>query len=81
MHSWQVPRSKGLTLDVYRRRWYLVNQVLRGAGAEAGCSWCCALPGRPLRAFDLVKDRDTGSSKGYGFCVYQVRRWRSLQEG
>lgn len=26
----------------------------------------------PLRAFDLVKDRDTGNSKGYGFCVYQV---------
>lgn len=25
-----------------------------------------------LRAFDLVKDRDTGNSKGYGFCVYQV---------
>ncbi|OAE26408.1 hypothetical protein AXG93_131s1180 [Marchantia polymorpha subsp. ruderalis] len=25
----------------------------------------------PLRAFDLVKDRDTGNSKGYGFCVYQ----------
>nr|XP_024400966.1 splicing factor U2af large subunit B-like isoform X5 [Physcomitrium patens] len=24
-----------------------------------------------LRAFDLVKDRDTGNSKGYGFCVYQ----------
>lgn len=24
-----------------------------------------------LRAFDLVKDRETGSSKGYGFCVYQ----------
>ena len=27
----------------------------------------------PLKAFDLVKDRDTGNSKGYGFCVYQVR--------
>ncbi|GBG62095.1 hypothetical protein CBR_g28571 [Chara braunii] len=25
----------------------------------------------PLRAFDLVRDRDTGNSKGYGFCVYQ----------
>ncbi|XP_057544212.1 splicing factor U2af large subunit B-like [Amaranthus tricolor] len=25
----------------------------------------------PLKAFDLVKDRDTGNSKGYGFCVYQ----------
>lgn len=25
----------------------------------------------PLRAFELVKDRETGSSKGYGFCVYQ----------
>uniref|UniRef100_A0A6N2KG34 Splicing factor U2af large subunit n=2 Tax=Salix TaxID=40685 RepID=A0A6N2KG34_SALVM len=25
----------------------------------------------PLRGFDLVKDRDTGNSKGYGFCVYQ----------
>lgn len=24
-----------------------------------------------LRGFDLVKDRDTGNSKGYGFCVYQ----------
>ncbi|KAJ7298801.1 hypothetical protein O6H91_03G080700 [Diphasiastrum complanatum] len=23
-----------------------------------------------LRGFDLVKDRDTGNSKGYGFCVY-----------
>lgn len=31
---------------------------------------CC----RPLRGFDLVKDRDTGNSKGYGFCVYQVRQ-------
>jgi len=29
--------------------------------------WC-----RPLRGFDLVKDRDTGNSKGYGFCIYQV---------
>lgn len=27
---------------------------------------------RPLRGFDLVKDRDTGNSKGYGFCVYEV---------
>ncbi|XP_023756973.1 splicing factor U2af large subunit B isoform X4 [Lactuca sativa] len=25
----------------------------------------------PLRGFDLVKDRDTGNSKGYGFCVYE----------
>ncbi|XP_048446978.1 splicing factor U2af large subunit B-like isoform X3 [Pyrus x bretschneideri] len=25
----------------------------------------------PLRGFDLVKDNDTGNSKGYGFCVYQ----------
>ncbi|XP_075666483.1 splicing factor U2af large subunit A-like isoform X2 [Castanea sativa] len=25
----------------------------------------------PLRGFDLVKDKDTGVSKGYGFCVYQ----------
>ncbi|KAF3451501.1 hypothetical protein FNV43_RR07596 [Rhamnella rubrinervis] len=25
----------------------------------------------PLRGFDLVKDKDTGNSKGYGFCVYQ----------
>ncbi|XP_011013810.1 PREDICTED: splicing factor U2af large subunit A-like isoform X2 [Populus euphratica] len=25
----------------------------------------------PLRGFDLVKDRDTGNTKGYGFCVYQ----------
>ncbi|XP_057950048.1 splicing factor U2af large subunit A-like isoform X2 [Malania oleifera] len=25
----------------------------------------------PLRGFDLVKDRDTGNSKGYGFCIYQ----------
>ncbi|GAY34464.1 hypothetical protein CUMW_011590 [Citrus unshiu] len=24
-----------------------------------------------LHGFDLVKDRDTGNSKGYGFCVYQ----------
>nr|KAJ0201036.1 hypothetical protein LSAT_V11C600333590 [Lactuca sativa] len=24
----------------------------------------------PLRGFDLVKDRDTGNSKGYGLCVY-----------
>jgi len=24
----------------------------------------------PLRSFDLVKDRDTGQSKGYGFVVY-----------
>ncbi|KAF8409289.1 hypothetical protein HHK36_005363 [Tetracentron sinense] len=24
-----------------------------------------------LRGFDLVKDRDTGNSKGYGFCIYQ----------
>ncbi|BBH07902.1 U2 snRNP auxilliary factor, large subunit, splicing factor [Prunus dulcis] len=26
---------------------------------------------RPLRGFDLVKDRETGNSKGYAFCVYQ----------
>ncbi|KAL6542858.1 hypothetical protein OROHE_010378 [Orobanche hederae] len=26
---------------------------------------------RPLRGFDLVKDRDTGNSKGYGFCIYK----------
>ncbi|XP_074591682.1 uncharacterized protein LOC141847523 [Curcuma longa] len=25
----------------------------------------------PLCGLDLVKDRDTGNSKGYGFCVYQ----------
>ncbi|KAJ4850780.1 hypothetical protein Tsubulata_013831 [Turnera subulata] len=25
----------------------------------------------PLRSFDLVKDRETGNSKGYGFCIYQ----------
>ncbi|KAH6795444.1 hypothetical protein C2S51_036430 [Perilla frutescens var. frutescens] len=25
----------------------------------------------PLRGFDLVKDRDTGNSKGYGFCFYK----------
>ncbi|KAK9681919.1 hypothetical protein RND81_10G036900 [Saponaria officinalis] len=25
----------------------------------------------PLKAFDLVKDRESGNSKGYGFCVYQ----------
>ncbi|KAI5648719.1 hypothetical protein M9H77_34724 [Catharanthus roseus] len=25
----------------------------------------------PLRGFDLVKDRETGNSKGYAFCVYQ----------
>ncbi|GLJ06857.1 hypothetical protein SUGI_0050370 [Cryptomeria japonica] len=25
----------------------------------------------PLRGFDLVKDKDTGNSKGYAFCVYQ----------
>ncbi|XAR59147.1 hypothetical protein NMG60_11014813 [Bertholletia excelsa] len=25
----------------------------------------------PLRGFDLVKDRDTGNSKGYGFCTYK----------
>ncbi|KAF1882455.1 hypothetical protein Lal_00039103 [Lupinus albus] len=24
-----------------------------------------------LRAFDLVRDKDTGNSKGYGFCIYQ----------
>lgn len=24
-----------------------------------------------LRGFDLVKDQDTGNSKGYGFCVFQ----------
>ncbi|KAL7598798.1 hypothetical protein Lser_V15G22653 [Lactuca serriola] len=26
---------------------------------------------RPLRGFDLVKDIDTGNSKGYGLCVYE----------
>ncbi|CAI9294810.1 unnamed protein product [Lactuca saligna] len=26
----------------------------------------------PLRGFDLVKDRDTENSKGYGLCVYEV---------
>uniref|UniRef100_M1C1P3 Splicing factor U2af large subunit n=1 Tax=Solanum tuberosum TaxID=4113 RepID=M1C1P3_SOLTU len=25
----------------------------------------------PLRRFEVVKDRDTGNSKGYGFCTYQ----------
>ncbi|KAK7270279.1 hypothetical protein RIF29_23304 [Crotalaria pallida] len=25
----------------------------------------------PLRGFDMVKDRETGNSKGYAFCVYQ----------
>nr|KAJ0188453.1 hypothetical protein LSAT_V11C900496070 [Lactuca sativa] len=25
----------------------------------------------PLRGFGLVKDRDTGNSKGYGLCVYE----------
>ncbi|GFQ05004.1 splicing factor u2af large subunit a [Phtheirospermum japonicum] len=25
----------------------------------------------PLKGFDLVKDRETGNSKGYAFCVYQ----------
>ncbi|XP_022138691.1 splicing factor U2af large subunit B-like isoform X1 [Momordica charantia] len=25
----------------------------------------------PLRGLDLVKDRETGNSKGYAFCVYQ----------
>ncbi|XP_010238506.1 splicing factor U2af large subunit A isoform X2 [Brachypodium distachyon] len=25
----------------------------------------------PLRGFDIVKDRETGNSKGYAFCVYQ----------
>lgn len=25
----------------------------------------------PLRGFNLVKDRETGNSKGYAFCVYQ----------
>ena len=34
----------------------------------------------PLRAFDLVKDRDTGNSKGYGFCVYQVFSSFCLQQ-
>ena len=26
----------------------------------------------PLRRFEVVKDRETGNSKGYGFCTYQV---------
>ncbi|GAB2231419.1 hypothetical protein Droror1_Dr00010425 [Drosera rotundifolia] len=26
---------------------------------------------RPLKGFDLVKDRETGNSRGYGFCVYR----------
>ncbi|CAA7029633.1 unnamed protein product [Microthlaspi erraticum] len=25
----------------------------------------------PLRCFNLVKDRETGNSKGYAFCVYE----------
>ncbi|XP_059659211.1 splicing factor U2af large subunit B-like isoform X3 [Cornus florida] len=25
----------------------------------------------PLHGFDLVRDRDTGNSKGYGFCIYK----------
>ncbi|KAJ1381908.1 U2 snRNP auxilliary factor, large subunit, splicing factor [Sesbania bispinosa] len=25
----------------------------------------------PLRSFDIVRDKDTGNSKGYGFCIYQ----------
>lgn len=32
----------------------------------------------PLRAFDLVKDRDTGNSKGYGFCIYEVHMLVSI---
>ncbi|KAK8606774.1 hypothetical protein V6N13_052531 [Hibiscus sabdariffa] len=28
-------------------------------------------PFGPLRGFDLVKDRETGKSKGYAFCIYQ----------
>ncbi|KAL5096674.1 hypothetical protein RYX36_001001 [Vicia faba] len=25
----------------------------------------------PLRNFDIVRDKETGNSKGYGFCIYQ----------
>jgi splicing factor U2AF 65 kDa subunit len=25
----------------------------------------------PLKGFDLVKDRETGNSKGHAFCIYQ----------
>ncbi|KEH36537.1 U2 snRNP auxilliary factor, large subunit, splicing factor [Medicago truncatula] len=25
----------------------------------------------PLRSFDIVRDKETGNSKGYGFCIYQ----------
>ena len=28
----------------------------------------------PLRNFDIVRDKDTGNSKGYGFCIYQVKK-------
>ncbi|KAL6553665.1 hypothetical protein OROGR_007507 [Orobanche gracilis] len=31
----------------------------------------CWNPLGALRGFDLVKDRETGNSKGYAFCVYQ----------
>lgn len=34
----------------------------------------------PLRGFDLVKDRDTGNSKGYGFCVYEVNNQTRIKQ-
>ena len=35
----------------------------------------------PLRGFDLVKDRETGNSKGYAFCVYQDLTVRRANQG
>ena len=28
----------------------------------------------PIKSFDLIRDRETGQSKGYGFCVYEDPR-------
>nr|KAJ0224498.1 hypothetical protein LSAT_V11C100028550 [Lactuca sativa] len=45
--------------------------VISGIGGAEGPDhiFVGGLP--PLRGFDLVKDRDTGNSKGYGLFVYE----------
>lgn len=46
-----------------------INHILLSKNSHSNCTLDLC---RPLRGFDLVKDKDTGNSKGYGFCIYQV---------
>ena len=69
-----------LLLQLFYSCWFLhiltamIVSVTWGLQLLVDFYFCYVFYHRPLKAFDLVKDRDTGSSKGYGFCVYQVCR-------